>query len=42
MFLREEVELPSIYKLYKVAISQGIVFTSSIKGYTIGENRLLY
>jgi hypothetical protein len=42
MFLREEVELPSINKLYKVAISQGIELTSSIKGYTVGEKRLLF
>jgi hypothetical protein len=27
MFLREEVELPSINKLYKVAIPQGIELT---------------
>ena len=41
MFLREEVELPSINKLYKVAIPQGIELTSSIKGYTVGEKMII-
>jgi len=41
MFLREEVELPSINKLYKVAISQGIELTSSIKGYNVREKYFL-